>query len=484
MARERLRPRRILFGLDAIAACIGLVWQEVLLHLRSPEITIAELGYFVGLLLVVVITQLLVFRDGQYSQSKRMSRLFDIGGLLKNLVIAAAVSLLLGYLSKGFGTGLASPSRVVTASSVTLFFLLAVAARLSMYAYQKRRFARGLGIRRLLVVGEGKAAADFTNFVAERPWLGAACVGRLTYTSDPPACDGELIPGPNDPACIAESLQGLEELDRVLRASRATEVIVALDEDERQIVPHVTRLLSLAHVRYSVVPSLFEHSFHATVLDRFGELPVVDVEVDPLNRVQRLFKRGFDVVLASGAIVLFLLPGLIIDAAIVLESGFPVFYTQERVGRNGRRFQMLKFRTMVKDADKHLEELADKNETGSDLMFKIRDDPRVTRIGRWLRRTSIDELPQVINVLRGEMSIVGPRPPLPSEVSKYEQHHYARLRCVPGITGLWQVSGRSNLGFDDMVKLDRYYLENWSLKLDLSIVLKTFAVVLRRKGAY
>jgi exopolysaccharide biosynthesis polyprenyl glycosylphosphotransferase len=483
VARERIRPRRILAGLDVFAGCVCLVWLEALLSLRLHETGLARVGYLVGILLGVVITLLLVFRDGQYSRAMRMSRLADIGGLLKNVVIAFAVSLILGYLTKGFGTGLTSPSRLVTVSSVLVFFVLTFAARLVLHGYQRRQFAKGIGIRRLMVLGVGKAADDFATFIADRPWLGAACVGRLTYSSEPVSTSGESVAPAADEVRITDTLQGLGDLNRALRASGANEVIVALDDEERQAILHVTKLLSLAHVKYSIVPSLFECSFHAAVLDRFGELPVVNVEVDPLNRVQRLFKRVFDVAVASSAIVVFFLPGLVINLAIALEDGFPIFYTQERVGRNGRHFPMLKFRTMVKDADDLLSSLADKNETGSELMFKIKDDPRVTKVGKWLRRTSLDEMPQVINVLRGEMSVVGPRPPLPSEVSKYEEHHYSRLRCTPGMTGLWQVSGRSGLGFDDMVKLDRYYLENWSLRLDMGIVLRTFLVVLRRTGA-
>jgi exopolysaccharide biosynthesis polyprenyl glycosylphosphotransferase len=482
-ARERIRPRRILAGLDAFAGCVSLVWLEVLLSLRLHETGVARVGYFVGILLGVAITLLLVFRDGQYSHAKRMSRLADIGGLFKNVVIAFAVSLVLGYLTKGFGTGLVSPSRLVTGSSVLVFFVLTFGARLTLHGYQRRQFAKGIGIRRLMVLGVGKAADDFATFIADRPWLGVACVGRLAYSSELAPESGKSVAPAADEVCITSTIQGLEDLDCALRASGASEVIVALDDDEHPAIAHVTKLLSLAHVKYSVVPSLFECTFHAAVLDRFGELPVFNVDVDPLNRVQRLFKRVFDVVLASAAIVVFFVPGLVINLAIVLEDGLPIFYTQERVGRNGRHFSMLKFRTMVKNADELLASLADKNETGSELMFKIKDDPRITKVGKWLRCLSLDEMPQVINVLRGEMSVVGPRPPLPSEVSKYEEHHYSRLRCVPGMTGLWQVSGRSGLGFDEMLKLDRYYLENWSLRLDMGIVLRTFLVVLRRTGA-
>jgi len=193
-----------------------------------------------------------------------------------------------------------------------------------------------------------------------------------------------------------------------------------------------------------------------------------------------------DVVIASVGLVVLspVLLGIIV--AIVAETGLPVFYKHERVGRNGRRFTMYKFRTMVKDADQRFKEVQAQNEVGfsEGRIFKMRKDPRVTRVGSLLRKTSADELPQLINVLKGQMSVVGPRPPLPREVAKYERDHLYRLRAMPGITGLWQVSGRSDLDFDDMIRLDRYYLDHWSVAMDIGIILKTFWVVISRKGAY
>jgi lipopolysaccharide/colanic/teichoic acid biosynthesis glycosyltransferase len=201
--------------------------------------------------------------------------------------------------------------------------------------------------------------------------------------------------------------------------------------------------------------------------------------------VERVFKRGLDIGVSTVLLVLGLIPGLLLVAAIKLDSRGPVFFKQPRVGKNGRRFLMYKFRTMVANAAELLSELEDRNEKEANgQLFKIKDDPRITRMGRFLRKWSLDELPQMINVYRGEMSLVGPRPPLPREVENYSPEHFCRLRGLPGITGLWQVSGRSNLSFDEMVKLDRYYLDNWSVRLDLSIILKTFYVVLARKGAY
>jgi lipopolysaccharide/colanic/teichoic acid biosynthesis glycosyltransferase len=168
---------------------------------------------------------------------------------------------------------------------------------------------------------------------------------------------------------------------------------------------------------------------------------------------------------------------------IRVDSAGPIFYRQQRVGRNGKRFMMFKFRSMCADADRRLEALRQQNEAVGPL-FKMRQDPRITRVGAFIRRWSIDELPQLLNVLRGEMSLVGPRPPIPSEVEKYEDWQLGRLRATPGLTGLWQVSGRSEVPFHDMVRLDLHYIRNWSMSLDLQILLRTIPAVLTNRGAY
>lgn len=198
---------------------------------------------------------------------------------------------------------------------------------------------------------------------------------------------------------------------------------------------------------------------------------------------QMAFKRIIDVLLAASLLALLAVPLTLVAIAIKLDSPGPIFYPHERVGHNGRRFRMLKFRSMYVDAEKAKAGLLDQNETDAPL-FKIRDDPRRTRIGQLIRRFSIDEFPQLINVLQGHMSIVGPRPGLPEEAAQYNDYHAHRVVAIPGMTGLWQVSGRSLLPFDEMVELDVQYARNWSIKLDLLILIKTVPVIIGGKGAY
>jgi exopolysaccharide biosynthesis polyprenyl glycosylphosphotransferase len=187
---------------------------------------------------------------------------------------------------------------------------------------------------------------------------------------------------------------------------------------------------------------------------------------------------------ASSLLMIVAVPlALVLGIAIKLDSPGPVFYTQVRVGKGGKRFRMYKFRSMSIDAERQLDEIRPLNEAAGPI-FKIKEDPRVTRIGNLLRKTSLDELPQLWNVLSGDMSLVGPRPPLPSEVEAYESWHHRRLTVNQGMTGLWQVSGRSLLTFEEMVNLDIYYIENWSIWLDLLILLKTMPIVILARGAF
>jgi exopolysaccharide biosynthesis polyprenyl glycosylphosphotransferase len=209
-------------------------------------------------------------------------------------------------------------------------------------------------------------------------------------------------------------------------------------------------------------------------------LPLLHVEAPTFTGPKRVVKTTFDVV---GALLIgiVLSPLLLVVALLVARDGASPFYTATRIGQGGKPFRMWKFRSMVPDADAM--PLAAEHD-GAGPLFKLRDDPRITPLGRVIRRTSIDELPQLWNVLRGDMSLVGPRPPLPSEVAKYEQDAYRRLLVKPGMTGLWQVSGRSDLPWDDAVRLDLYYVENWNLVEDLKILWRTAITVLKRQGAY
>ncbi len=250
-----------------------------------------------------------------------------------------------------------------------------------------------------------------------------------------------------------------------------------------QTIRHLGWELAARNVGLIMAPALTDIAGPRIHTQQVAGLPLIHVTTPTLEGGQRVAKRLFDILVSGLLILLAALPMLVIAALVKLDSKGPVLFRQDRVGIEGKHFQMLKFRSMVVDAEARLAELQQRNE-GSGLLFKIKDDPRITRVGGVLRKYSLDELPQLFNILAGSMSLVGPRPPLPREVEAYEHDVRRRLLVKPGLTGLWQVSGRSNLSWQDSVRLDLYYVENWSLAGDLVIILRTVRAVFRSTGAY
>ena len=250
-----------------------------------------------------------------------------------------------------------------------------------------------------------------------------------------------------------------------------------------QVIRELGWALAEMHVRMILAPALTDVAGPRIHTQPVAGLPLIHVSTPNLGTGQRLIKRVFDL---SGSILLVgLLSPLLIVLGVVVkaDSPGPALFKQERVGTRGQPFQMYKFRSMRVNAEEELEDLLKVNQ-GNGVLFKLKSDPRVTRVGKFIRRYSLDELPQLFNVINGSMSLVGPRPPLPAEVDQYQRHVHRRLLVRPGLTGLWQVSGRSLLSWDDTVRLDLYYVENWSLSGDLAILLKTIRAVLARQGAY
>jgi exopolysaccharide biosynthesis polyprenyl glycosylphosphotransferase len=263
--------------------------------------------------------------------------------------------------------------------------------------------------------------------------------------------------------------------------------IVAVSADP-DLCGHALRRLSWAleerEVDLIVAPGIFEVAGPRLSIRRVAGMPLLHVERPVMSGMRRVVKKVVDRVLTIAVAVVVLPVLAAIALAVRLDSPGPVLFRQTRVGAKGEHFEMLKFRTMCVDAESRLVEVVGSQDAGNAVLYKMRRDPRVTRVGRVLRRYSLDELPQLINVLRGQMSLVGPRPPLPREVEGYEADAVRRLRVQPGLTGLWQVSGRSDLSWDESLRLDLWYVDNWSLMLDLQIIFRTAKAVLRGTGAY
>jgi exopolysaccharide biosynthesis polyprenyl glycosylphosphotransferase len=330
---------------------------------------------------------------------------------------------------------------------------------------------RGVGVERTLVVGDNTVGRMIMQALAGRPHLGYAIAGFLSTEND--ADFGRF-----------RRLGTPDEIERVIRQEHIAQVVVALPSASHEAIMRIVNHCRRDGVQFKLVPDLYEVSLGRLDMDTVSGIPLMGIKNPSIQGVNFFAKRAIDVVISLGLMLLFAWFLLPLALVIWLEDRrcSPLF-GQERVGRGGRQFTMQKFRSMRPDADKQLADLLAYNEAEGPI-FKMRDDPRRTRLGALMRRWSIDELPQLWNVLKGDMSLVGPRPATAREVALYEEWQLHRLDALPGITGLWQVSGRSELGFPEQVLMDITYIENWSLGLDLRILLRTVPAVLSGKGAF
>ncbi|HET7769308.1 MAG TPA: sugar transferase, partial [Chloroflexota bacterium] len=335
---------------------------------------------------------------------------------------------------------------------------------------QRRR--QGIGLARVLVVGAGHVGKMVMQQIAGRPGLGYQLVGF---------CD-DVAWAQSAQFGRFSCLGSVATLGEVIDSHRVDEVVIALPSAEHEKILEIVSLCRQRGVEFRLVPDTFDLTLGTLEVDDLAGIPLIGLRESALRGVNLALKRAMDVVLAGIALIAAAPILAIVALAVRIESPGPIFYPQLRVGKNGP-FKIHKVRSMYQDADERKAELEQGNEAGG-VIFKMKNDPRRTRVGRIIRKLSLDELPQVWNVFKGDMSIVGPRPPLPQEVEQYDEWHKRRLEVTPGLTGLWQVSGRSDLPFDEMVMLDLYYIENWSLGLDLKIILQTIPAVVSMRGAY
>jgi exopolysaccharide biosynthesis polyprenyl glycosylphosphotransferase len=369
-------------------------------------------------------------------------------------------------------------SRLLIFWALLFIVLFLAVARLVRRLLLNALYRRGIGAARALVVGVGEAGRGLIRTLLARPDLGFAVVGYLDDGGGENNIGLGRIP----------RLGHYDDLDRrLLEAAPVHTVFIALPGEMHRQLLSLMQVSQQHGARVQVVPDLLQLSLNRVEFSNMGGIPVLGVRdmaaYGHMSRASRLFKRALDLVVVAVLAVPALVVMAVVAIAIRLDSGGPVLYTSPRVGRDGRPFAMYKFRSMVVGADDQKEALRELNEADGPL-FKIRHDPRLTPVGRVIRRLSLDELPQLYNIVRGQMSLVGPRPPLPEEVAAYKPWHRQRLAVVGGLTGLWQVSGRSDLTFDELCLLDIYYIENWSLGLDVRILLQTIPHLLSRKGAY
>jgi len=332
-------------------------------------------------------------------------------------------------------------------------------------------------MRKTLIVGSGKVGKEVARKLKRHEGFGLIPIGFLD--------DDPLYTEFDNPELKDLKVLGkLEDLCRVVKDFKVEKVIIAFNgSSAEQLLDLASKCNSLG-VECSIVPRLFEVITNEIQVNEIGGIPLMRIREKKIEGINKVLKAAEDYLLGM-FILLLCLPIIAITAILIkLDSPGPVFFLHKRIGKNGKCFKCIKFRSMCKDAEFMQAEMVnnDNSENGW-LCWKKGDDPRITRVGKWIRKLSIDELPQIFNVLAGQMSLVGPRPHIKEEAESYKQWHKQRLNVKPGITGLWQVSGRSELPFDEMIKMDLYYIETWSLWLDFKIIVRTFIAVLRCKGA-
>lgn len=427
--------------------------------------------YTVYLPLMGLLTVVLVLanrREGAYDVRRGRPLFNDIYGVVNATATAIMLLVVLVFFYRRLFY-----SRIIFIYAGLLIILLLSLARVIRSVVLGRLRQAGRGVDRVLIIGAGEVGRTVMRNLIAQPDLGYRVIGFLD--DNPTKSDTDIGP--------IRAFGPVENLPQVIRENTIDQVIITLPWQYQRKTIRLVNEAEQTGVRARVVPDLFQLSLGGVDVEAINGIPLISIKQSALTGFNQTLKRAVDLAIAVFGFVISAPIWLIIAIAIKLESPGPILFRQERVGRGGKPFTVYKFRSMHVDAEAQLEKLRAQNEAAGPL-FKMRDDPRRTRVGRFIRKTSLDELPQLINILRGEMSLVGPRPGLQSEVDQYQDWHRKRLEVQPGITGLWQVSGRSDLTFDEMVMLDIYYAENWTLGLDLRIIVRTVPQVLFGDGAY
>jgi exopolysaccharide biosynthesis polyprenyl glycosylphosphotransferase len=466
MIRRHLMALRIgLMALDGIvAAAVFLVVAELRYRDVDALWRVMPIDPPVAALLFAMLWVLALWTVGLYRLSPRWNVWTQVRDIARATLLVIALTL--------------STLFVINAGDVSRLFLIilfiaeptvTLIGRLGFRAVFETSRQRGRNARYMLIAGTGRLAQDFADQLEQHPGLGIQVIGHLR------------APGERKPAVTRPVLGSIDDIEEIFHAQVVDELAICLPATAWEYLEPLTQLAASEGktVRIAVDPAHELPSGDAEeVFDRFLVRSIVN---DGHREAGLIFKRVFDIVGAAVGLIILSPILLATVAAIRIADRKPALFGQTRIGLHGRPFIMYKFRSMVMDAEDRLHEVSHLNER-SHVAFKASNDPRITPIGRWLRRTSIDELPQLWNVLTGSMSLVGPRPPLPHEVANYDIWHRRRLSMKPGITGLWQVEARNEADFDTWVEHDLVYIDSWSLWLDLKILVKTVPALLAHGG--
>ena len=454
--------------LDGLSTALGLFLSSTLRPLLDSIAIIKEIGEFslvpTLLYLLFPLVWVIIFSSLSIYDGRKFLRAADeLAALFLSTFIASISSAGILYFSYR------EVSRALFILFVTIAFLLCFTWRVLARLYFRSRREAATVQRRLLVVGSGPLGQDVGRQIRESLRENLILVGFV---------DDEH--GQGHPA---RTLGPLAELKPIIRSQAVTDVVIALPYSAYHQMTDIVACLDDQPVGVWIALGFFDLALYRTDIEDFAGIPMLDLRASAIDDYQLLIKRAFDLVF----VILALLPALPLMAVcallILLEDGSPILFRQKRAGENGRLFEMVKFRTMVREAEA-LQTQVEKRDARGNLIHKTKDDPRVTRVGRLLRRLSLDELPQLFNILAGTMSLVGPRPEMPYLVEKYQPWQRKRFAVPPGLTGWWQVNGRSDKPMHLHTEDDLYYIQNYSIWLDLQILVRTVWVVLVGRGSY
>lgn len=424
-------------------------------------------------LVAIIFTLIVYFARGVYQVRRKMTWGDYVPLIITSFGIGIAGVVLFAFFIQF------SPSRAIYVYVLVIGTSMMLGHRLISSLVRSRMFERGLGVDRAIIVGETENARRLAQSLLGQSQWGYRLAGFISDNVNLPRINVATEEGIR----WSDRLGDTQSLASVVEEHHIDEVFIIEADHSSEAIDRMIESCRAMGVQFRVVPELLQISMDRVDIAEINGVPLIGVRDASIRGWSALLKRGADILLSGFLLLILALPAFIIALLIRRDSDGPVFYRQVRIGQYGHVLHMIKFRTMVTDADA-LRDAVIETSGGDSRLFKDRNDPRITRTGVWLRRFSIDEMPQIWNVFRGDMSFVGPRPPLPREVAEYQSWHQQRLLVRPGMTGLWQVNGRSDLSFDQMVRLDLYYAENWTLWLDVKIILRTIPAVVFGRGAY
>ena len=460
MKRNELLFAALLVPIDYLAVCLA-GWTAYSLRFHQianvvPATLTTPFGEFMRVVFLIAwIWVLFLAIQGAYAIRQR-----SMSGELGRVAMGASLAVLMLIVAIFFRRELITSRFIVVAGwiiSIGYLWLSHILVR----SFQRALLRQGIGVKGVVLIGNDATTRTLIEAFHTMPSLGMKVM--------------KVFP--------EVSLDTLTEFEQLLDSDSIDEVLQSDPTIPKAQTLQILERCNDRAVTFKYAADMFETETGRIEVSDIAGIPIMEVKRSPLDGWGRILKRSIDIVGSTAGIVVLAIPGIIIAAIIKADSTGPVLMKLERIGQGQRRFKLWKFRSMIRDAHGLKAQLMAQNERQDGPLFKIEHDPRITRFGRFIRKTSLDELPQLINVLNGTMSLVGPRPHEPEEVARYEKHHKKLLTIKPGMTGMAQVSGRSNLTFEEEVRLDTYYGENWSLGLDFQILVRTPLAVLNTKSA-